>query len=349
LLAVSVPLSLILSRLLPSGRWGALVWRPLLSWMGMLFILVVAQALTDVAFLGVSSLESVLFAASTPPLKQAADLPRQAFAQFGLLLGALGVALAWVQGAGYQVKHVAVQLKALPEEQSGLTLVQLSDVHIGPTLGRDFVKRVVATTNALKPDLVVITGDLVDGPASKFAEALAPLADLRSRHGTFFVTGNHEYYSGVDTWCQLLRNMGVRVLRNECVTLTHNGKPFDVLGVDDLSARAFGNGHGADLPKANAQRSNAKGAVLLAHQPRAATEAAQFGIPLQLSGHTHGGQIWPFSLLVKLQQPWVAGLQRLGDTQVYISRGTGYWGPPLRLFAPAEITCITLNPTVRLR
>jgi hypothetical protein len=199
----------------------------------------------------------------------------------------------------------------------------------------------VDAVNALNPDIVAITGDLVDGSVRKLKEHVAPLEQLKSRYGSYFVTGNHEYYSGADPWCQELSDLGIRVLRNERVSIGDGEASFDLAGIDDHEARRFG--RPPDLARAVAGRDPNRELILLAHQPRAGFEADKHGVGLQLSGHTHGGQIWPWTYLVYLQQPIVAGLSRIGRTQVYVSRGTGYWGPPLRLYAPPEITKIVLE------
>jgi hypothetical protein len=234
-------------------------------------------------------------------------------------------------------------LARLPKALDGLTIAQLSDVHIGPSLGSRFLKDVVRTVNELSPDLVAITGDLVDGSVEQLGGIVAELANLQSRHGTFFVTGNHEYYSGAQSWCDELSSLGIRVLRNERVAIEQDGHGFDLAGIDDAQAARFGNGHGADLGRAILGRDPTRELVLLAHQPKAVVEAQEHGVGLQLSGHTHGGQLWPFNWLVKLQQPVVAGLEMIGKTWIYVSCGTGYWGPPMRLGAPAEVTQIVLR------
>ncbi len=173
-----------------------------------------------------------------------------------------------------------------------MTIVQLSDIHVGPTIHRDFIETIVRQTNALNPDLIAITGDLVDGSVEDLAEHVAPLAQLRAKHGVFFVTGNHEYYSGAEEWCTELRRLGVRVLRNERVSIGEPSDSFDLAGTDDHSAKGFGEGHGEDLPKALGGRDPARELVLLAHQPKTILQAQHHGVGLQLSGHTHGGQIW---------------------------------------------------------
>src|SRR6185295_11857104 len=192
-------------------------------------------------------------------------------------------------------------------------------------------------------DVVAITGDLVDGSVSELATEVAPLARLESRHGTYFVTGNHEYYSGVEPWLAELRRLGMKVLHNEHVVIVRDGATLLLGGVPDYSGGHFDSAHRSD-PKAALAGAPMDAAVkiLLAHQPRSAAAAEQAGFDLQLSGHTHGGQFLPWTFLVKLQQPFTAGLHRLGRLRVYVSRGTGYWGPPQRLGAPSEITEIRL-------
>src|SRR5262249_19688202 len=228
----------------------------------------------------------------------------------------------------------------------GFTVAQITDCHVGSMLGREFLAEVVESINAMKPDLVAITGDLVDGGVDELAAAVAPLADLRAKHGVYFVTGNHEYYSGVEAWMAHLPSLGIRVLRNERVAIGEGEVSFDLAGIDDWNARGMAPGHGPDLRGVLAGRDPRRELVLLAHQPRAVIEAAALGVGLQLSGHTHGGQIWPWTYFVYLQQPFVAGLGRERDTHIYVSRGTGFWGPPMRLLAPAEITKVVLRSVV---
>jgi uncharacterized protein len=240
-----------------------------------------------------------------------------------------------------------VPIDGLPAALHGFTIAQISDLHVGPTVKAPYVRAVVERVNALKADAVAITGDLVDGRVRDLAPDVASLADLRSRHGSFFVTGNHEYYSGADEWIALLRQLGLRVLIDEHVVLDHGDARLVMAGVADYGARHFDARHRSDpgAAMAGAPR-NAGLRVLLAHQPRSAEAAADAGFDIQLSGHTHGGQFWPWNLLVKLQQPFVAGLHRLRSMWVYTSRGTGYWGPPLRLGAPSEITRLVFEPAV---
>jgi len=241
------------------------------------------------------------------------------------------------------IVDVPIALARLPAGLAGFTIVQITDVHVGPTVGRGFVADVVRRVNELAPDLVAITGDLVDGPAAIFRRGVEPLADLRSRYGTFYVTGNHEYYSGVHDWLPILRDVGLRVMRNERVAIDRDGARFDLAGIDDHDSHRW-RGHGPDLDRALAGRDPSRPVVLLAHQPRQVHAARRHGVDLQLSGHTHGGQIWPWHHAAKLQQGGLlAGLYTIDETQLYVSRGTGYVGPPVRIRAPAEITRIVLT------
>lgn len=258
-----------------------------------------------------------------------------------ITLGLSGAGVAEALGA-VALKKVRVSLRKLPKDLSGLRIVQLTDVHIGPLIGREWLEGIVARVNALEPDLVVITGDLVDGSVATLRDHVAPIGDLKSKLGVYFVTGNHEYYSGAASWIAHLGTLGVRVLRNEHVTIGEGAASFDLAGVDDHTGGQFERDHGADVPKALAGRDPSRECILLAHQPKEIIEAARLGVGLQISGHTHGGQVFPATLLVRLQQPFTAGLDRLGDTQIYVSRGTGYWGPPMRVAAPAEITLLEL-------
>jgi predicted MPP superfamily phosphohydrolase len=239
------------------------------------------------------------------------------------------------------VKKVQVAMSTLPAAANGFRIVQLTDVHVGPTIGKEFIEELVTRVNALEPDLVAITGDLVDGSVAELGQLVAPLAKLKAKEGVYFVTGNHEYYSGVDEWLAFLGTLGVRVLRNERVSI-RGEEGFDLAGIDDASAASYGKGHGADLARAVAGRDSSRALVLLAHQPKAIDLAERLGVDLQLSGHTHGGQLFPWTYVVKLVFPFLAGLYRQGRTQVYVSAGTGYWGPPMRVGTTAEITNIEL-------
>ena len=249
-----------------------------------------------------------------------------------------------------RVKTVDIPLKDLPPALHGFKIAQISDMHIGPTIKRPAMKYVVATINKLDVDAVAITGDLVDGNVYELSRHVAPLAGLRSRHGTFFVTGNHEYYSGVQPWLKYLPTLGVRVLLNEHVILLHHHAPIVLAGVTDFSAASYDTSHRSDVALAITGAPRAAVKVLLAHQPRSAPAAVAAGFDLQISGHTHGGQFLPWTFFVRLQQPFTAGLHRVKNMLIYVSRGTGYWGPPKRFGAPSEITLLRLvNQTEPVR
>ena len=241
-----------------------------------------------------------------------------------------------------RILDVEVPIHELPTALVDFTIVQLSDIHVGSTIKRDYVQAVVARVNALDADLVAITGDVVDGTVERLAPHTAPLADLASRHGTFFVTGNHEYYSGAEAWVAEFARLGLRVLANAHVVLEHESAKLVIAGVNDFNAHAVNPAWRSDPQAALAGSPSGVPRILLAHQPRSAVAAAAAGFDLQLSGHTHGGQFWPWNYFVRLQQPFTAGLHRLDRLWVYTSRGTGYWGPPKRFGAPSEITRIRL-------
>jgi predicted MPP superfamily phosphohydrolase len=258
----------------------------------------------------------------------------------GFLITLLGFSNARRTAA---VTRVSVPISNLPSALEGFQLVQISDIHIGPTIRGAYLRRIVEAVNLLHPDMVAITGDLVDGSVPELAPHVSPLADLASRHGTYFVTGNHEYYSGAHSWIVELRRLGITVLLNEHVVLRHDGALAVVAGVTDYSAAHFDPAHRSNPLAAIAGSPLGAGVkILLAHQPRSAPAAADAGFDLQLSGHTHGGQFMPWNFFVKMQQPFIAGLHRLRQLWVYTSRGTGYWGPPKRFGAPSEITLVTL-------
>ena len=265
---------------------------------------------------------------------------------FGVLLGAVGLTMVGFVNARRvaRVVHVDIPLAGLPAPLAGFTIVQLSDIHVGPTIRRDYVAAIVRHANHLGADLIAITGDVVDGGVPELAPHTAPLAELKAHHGVFVVTGNHEYYSGAPAWTEEFRRLGLRVLLNEHVVIEHSGARLVLAGVTDYSAYAFDPSQRSDPRAALLGSPDGVPRILLAHQPRSAHAAEAAGFDLQLSGHTHGGQFWPWNLFVSLQQPFTAGLHRLGRLTVYTSRGTGYWGPPKRFGAPSEISVLRLVP-----
>ncbi|MER5294528.1 metallophosphoesterase [Streptomyces pharetrae] len=237
---------------------------------------------------------------------------------------------------GPRVKRVTVPLAKLPRGAHGFRIAVVSDIHLGPVLGRGFAQKVVDTINSTQPDLIAVVGDLVDGSVKDLGPAAAPLAQLKARHGAYFVTGNHEYFSGAEQWVEEVRRLGLRPLENDRTELPF----FDLAGVNDVAGED--EGQGPDFGKALGDRDTARACVLLAHQPVQIHDAVEHGVDLQLSGHTHGGQLWPGSLLASAANPTVAGLERYGDTQLYVSRGAGAWGPPTRVGAPSDITVVEL-------
>ncbi|QGV78940.1 metallophosphoesterase [Streptomyces ficellus] len=237
---------------------------------------------------------------------------------------------------GPRVKRVTVPLAKLPRGVHGYRIAVVSDIHLGPILGRAHTQRIVDAINATQPDLVAVVGDMVDGSVENLGPAAEPLAGLRARDGSFFVTGNHEYFSGAEQWVDHVRELGMRPLRNERVEIAG----FDLAGVNDVAGENYGDG--PDFAAALGDRDRARAAVLLAHQPVVIHDAVEHGVDLQLSGHTHGGQLWPGNYLAELANPTVAGLERYGDTQLYVSRGAGAWGPPVRVGAPSDITLVEL-------
>ncbi len=237
---------------------------------------------------------------------------------------------------GPRTTHVTVPLRRLPRAAHGFRIAVVSDIHLGPVLGRAHTRRVVDAVNATQPDLIAVVGDLVDGTVEDLGHAAEPLRRLRARHGQFFVTGNHEYYAGAAPWLDRLRELGLHPLENDRVEIAG----FDLAGVNDVGGEAFG--QGPDFARALGDRDRSRASVLLAHQPVQIHEAVRHGVGLQLSGHTHGGQLWPGNLVAALANPTVAGLERYGDTQLYVTRGAGAWGPPVRVGARSDITVVRL-------
>jgi uncharacterized protein len=250
---------------------------------------------------------------------------------------------AWRAFSEPEVTEKVLRIPRLPKALEGLSLVQLTDLHVGVYLQRHFLEELVRRANALRPDLIALTGDLVDGDVPTLGPFVSALGGLRSRYGTHFVTGNHEYHSGVEPWCAYLERLGVNVLRNRRVSVGDAGGSFDLLGVDDWSGGGRGRRSGYDLERALADRDPERAAVLLAHQPANFQVAAHKGVDLQLSGHTHGGQLLPMTLLIGLQWEYTAGLYRHEDSHIYVSRGCGFWGPPMRVGSPPEIVKLVLT------
>ncbi len=265
------------------------------------------------------------------------------------LAGAGAIGLIGLRYAKFHVEtpEIPVKLARLPAELSGFKIAVLSDLHIGPTLRESFTRRVVDMTNGLKPDMTVLLGDIVDGPVSLIGGDVKPLGGLRAPHGVFFVTGNHEYYSGAKEWVHFIKRIGIRVLMNERVSIGDKhpgGETFDLAGIGDRRAGMFVKSHAQNIGKAVRGRVDERELVVLAHQPSQISHVEKVNPGLQISGHTHGGQIWPWTYAVRLAEPYLCGLYRHNEnTQVFVTRGVGYWGPPIRFLAPAEIPCLVLQ------
>ncbi len=332
-LAVLIPVAFLAMRGLPRAVNGPLAWVAYI-WMGFALYLFLLAVLGD-AGRGIAALFGVL----PKDPERRLFLSRVIAASVAAASGLIGLGGLANVARGFEVRRIRVPLGKLPKSASGYSIVQITDVHVGPTIGRSFVEGVVRETNLLEPDMIVITGDLVDGSVAELRELVEPLRDLRAKDGVYFVTGNHEYYSGADAWIAHLATLGIRVLRNERVDVRG---VFDLAGVDDASSARMLPHHGQDVAKALEGRDTSRAVVLLAHQPKAVGDARRGDVDLQLSGHVHGGQMVPFNWLARLDQPLIAGLHRLGATWVYVSTGTGYWGPPMRVGPGAEITRIEL-------
>ena len=350
-----------------TGRWLAVLWLVLsclLIPLGMVARTIKRQPLADrlawIGLLGLGFFSSLLVLTFVRDLAMASLLTIDAIWPHAIpltawrmdsaaavpLLALLSTAVGLFNARRRaRVVTINVPIDDLPPALDGFTIVQISDIHVGPTIKRRYVDAIVDAVNRLKPDLIAVTGDVVDGSVPQLRDHTRPLSRLSARHGAFLVTGNHEYYAGANAWIDEFRRLGLHVLLNEHVVVEHDGARAVIAGVTDYSAAHFDPTHRSDPAAALA---GAPGdvliKVLLAHQPRSAEAAAEAGFTLQLSGHTHGGQFFPWNFFVRLQQPFTAGLARLNGLWVYTSRGTGYWGPPKRLGAPSEITRLRLVP-----
>lgn len=315
-------------------RTDRFAWVGLVS-MGFFSTLFVATVLRDLLLLGVRFFAN----AAQYPIWVTVS------ARYAVGLTVLMTAVGFLISRRPRLVEVEIPVARLPEALHGFSIAQISDVHVGPTIRRGFVERLVSRVNRLEADLIAITGDLVDGSVLQLSSHTAPLAKLAARHGTYFVTGNHEYYSGEAEWTREIRRLGMTVLKNEHVVLEHDGASLVLAGVTDYGAHRFDPSQRSDPAAAlEGAPGNAGAKVLLAHQPSSAQAAEHAGFDVQISGHTHGGQFWPWNHFVRFFQPFTAGLHRLKNLWIYVSRGTGYWGPPNRFGVPSEITRIRLVP-----
>jgi uncharacterized protein len=256
-------------------------------------------------------------------------------------VGLVGVGAANALGPP-DLLQVPVRLRKLDQAFNGFRIAVVSDIHLGPLSGRAHTERIVEMINQTEPDLVAVVGDVVDGTVEELGPAAEPLRDLDSREGTFFVTGNHEYFvENPLSWLRELERLGVQLLRNENTAIRRGAAAFDLAGVNDIAGESHS--EAPDFDRALTGRDSSGPTILLAHQPVLVEEAAARGVDLQLSGHTHGGQMWPFHYIVRLAQPSLAGLTTVNSTQLYVTRGAGFWGPPVRIGAPPDITVLSLQ------
>lgn len=350
LLMPMTPVYLVLRRHGIESPWcDILPWIAYLS-LGFFGSVIVFLLFRDAAFLILGLFRAVnKLANSTSDADRPVFPERRSFLIHSTNLGILGISGAISMRGFFNTRHkpdivnVTVPIQGLPDDLEGFRIVQFSDLHISPTVKEDYVRNVVSQVNHLNPDIIAFTGDLADGPVSMFRKEVSPLKDLSADYGSYFVTGNHEYYAGAKAWIEEVDRLGFHVLLNEHHVVKHGSGRILLAGVTDYNAGEFIRSQISDPAKAIAGAAVSDVKILLAHQPRTIFAASKAGFDLQISGHTHGGQFFPWQFLVCLQQPFLAGLYAYEKTQIYVSRGTGYWGPPLRLGAPSEITLIRLT------
>jgi predicted MPP superfamily phosphohydrolase len=339
LATLATPLPFVLSHYSSPGVARAAAW-PVFLWVGLMFILFSLCLSVDVVRV-LLWFGRMVSGAEPPDPERALAIRRWlavAITGVGLLASIFG---AWNAFRAPMVRGVTVEIEGLPAGLEGFTIAQITDLHIGLMRDGAWLAEIVDRTNRLSPDLVAVTGDLVDVPfpTEHFAKQLEPIRDLKATHGSYFITGNHEYYGDTVAWMNHLQTLGLTWLRNQRLTIRHGGDSFELAGVVDPTDP---HSEGA-VSRALSGRPPGRPVVLLAHQPKVIQEAADHGVALMLSGHTHGGQIWPFRYFVMLQTPYISGLYDHEGTKLYVSEGTGFWGPPMRLFTRSEITLLTLR------
>lgn len=320
-----------------SPSWGRYVAFPGLSWLAALMYLVLGSLLIGVAA-GVVRLVGRTRRRDTARARTTVVRRSSAVLVLGTV-AAVGYGI--VEAATPQVTRTVVPLAALPDRFDGMRVAVISDLHVGPTRGADFVDDVVESVMGERPDLIVVAGDLVDGTVDLVGPELEPLSRLAAPMGVVVTSGNHEFYAGDGgAWLDLYDSLGLTVLRNESTVLERDGESIDLVGVEDATAPEP---YEPDLASALTGTDPERFQLLVAHQPLQAVEASDRGVDMQVSGHTHGGQIWPVVYLVPLQQPSVQGLDTIGNTTLYTTRGAGTWGPPVRVGAPPEISVLELR------
>ncbi len=340
---LSFPIALLADRILPLKYSFPLLWLSYL-WLGVMMLLFFLLFSIDIIKIVIYIFQKLTMAG-----EEIANPERREFVS-GLIASAASTIVLISSGIGVKnyysnavVKKFNVSLKGLPEALKGFKIVQISDLHLGQMMTKKTLEQIVDQVNSLKPDLIAITGDLADGSTAKLLNEANPLKNLKAEKGIYFVTGNHEYYSGVENWTLAIEKMGIKVLNNENIKIRREDDYFYLAGVTDHEGKNFGQEHASDFKKALSGLENGKKKILLAHQPIAVQKASEYGTDLVLAGHTHGGQIWPFNYFVYLQQPYLKGFYDYNGTKLYVNQGTGCWGPPVRLGSKNEITQIILN------
>ncbi|MEX1276360.1 MAG: metallophosphoesterase [Bacteroidota bacterium] len=327
------------------GSWWSWFVYSSLGFLSFVFTLLVFRDLLLVGGNGIGW----LLALFQPRGGGATDPARRLFLVQVSNLAVIGAAGALTAYGVYQARRkpgivdLKIPIANLPGSFEGFRIVQITDIHAGLTVKRDWIETIAGQVEELRPDLIAFTGDLVDGSVSHLREDVAPLAQLQAPHGKFFVTGNHEYYSGAEPWVEEIDRMGYKVLMNEHQVISSNGASMVLAGVTDYSGGTFLPHHQSDPAKAMEGAPADMVKILMAHQPRSLYAAEPLGFDLILTGHTHGGQFFPWNLLATIGQPYIKGLHKRNGGWVYVSKGTGYWGPPVRLGARSEITVFTLT------
>lgn len=337
-------------------------WTDLLTWVtylslgffSMLFIISIAR---DLIWLMVFTAKKItwifhLFFEFNPKKNHAIDPERRQFLLRTVNMGVLGLSGGFTAYGLFEahrlpaVKEISIPISGLHHDLHGFSIAQITDIHVGSTVRQGFVEKVVDQVNRLRPDAIALTGDIADGSVRHLKNEVAPLSALWAPYGTFFVTGNHEYYSGAEAWIEEMDRLGMTVLINEHRILKKGDGALLLAGVPDYSARRFAGYQPSDVAKSLFGALPHHSKILLAHQPRSIFDAVRVGFDLQISGHTHGGQFFPWNFLTAWVQPYLWGLHWHEQMWIYVSRGTGYWGPPIRLCAPSEITLIKLRRSI---
>jgi uncharacterized protein len=334
--------------------WPGYVWFALLVYLFLTTLVLELPRLALRGWVRRRPLEATATTSAEPvpppaePAKPEVNQSRRVFLARGTALvagaasvGLVGTGMATALGPP-DLLRVPVRLRSLDRSFDGFRIAVVSDIHLSSLLGRSHTERLVRMINESSPDLVAIVGDLADGTPEELRSAVEPLGDLAPREGSFFVTGNHEYFIDADAWVRALDGLGVHTLRNEHTTITRGTGALDLAGVTDV--RGESSGDAPDFDRALDGRTSGAPVVLMAHQPIQVSDAAERGVDLQLSGHTHGGQMYPFHHIVRLAQPALAGLSKVDDTWLYVTRGAGFWGPPVRVGAPPDISILELRP-----